>query len=71
MTLMAGPIDARVSPTEVNEFAVSKSLKWFENPGDLDRAARYAAAAAAASIPGFLQLTAFMSDEHGAAPQGA
>ena len=31
MTLMAGPIDPRESPTEVNEFAVKKSLAWFEN----------------------------------------
>ena len=30
MTLMAGPIDPRESPTEVNEFAVSQSLQWFQ-----------------------------------------
>ena len=31
MTLMAGPIDPRESPTAVNEFAVKKSLAWFEH----------------------------------------
>lgn len=30
MTLMAGPIDTRLHPTEVNRFANSKSLAWFE-----------------------------------------
>ena len=30
MTLMAGPIDARVSPTKVNELAVSRPIEWFE-----------------------------------------
>lgn len=30
MTLMAGPIDTRLHPSEVNRFANSKSLAWFE-----------------------------------------
>ena len=30
MTLMAGPIDVRESPTAVNELATSKPLDWFE-----------------------------------------
>jgi poly(3-hydroxybutyrate) depolymerase len=30
MTLMAGPIDTRLNPTEVNRFANSKTLGWFE-----------------------------------------
>jgi poly(3-hydroxybutyrate) depolymerase len=30
MTLMAGPIDARVSPTEVNRLATSRPIDWFE-----------------------------------------
>ena len=30
LTLMAGPIDTRIQPTKVNEFAKSKPLKWFE-----------------------------------------
>jgi polyhydroxyalkanoate depolymerase len=60
MTLMAGPIDTRVSPTEVNKLATRRSIEWFERnliglvplryPGALRRV-----------YPGFLQLAAFMS----------
>ena len=31
MTLMAGPIDPRESPTSVNELAMGKSLAWFKH----------------------------------------
>ena len=31
MTLMAGPIDTRISPTKVNELATSHPLDWFKN----------------------------------------
>ena len=30
MTLMAGPIDTRISPTKVNELAIKKPIEWFE-----------------------------------------
>ncbi|HEY6882092.1 MAG TPA: polyhydroxyalkanoate depolymerase, partial [Polyangiales bacterium] len=30
MTLMGGPVDARCSPTSVNELATKRSLAWFE-----------------------------------------
>ena len=30
MTLMGGPVDTRISPTVVNELAVSHSLDWFK-----------------------------------------
>jgi len=30
MTLMAGPIDARVNPTKVNALATAKPIDWFE-----------------------------------------
>ena len=30
MTLMAGPIDTRISPTKVNELATGKPIAWFE-----------------------------------------
>src|SRR5262249_29385117 len=30
MTLMAGPIDARVNPTRVNKLATSRPIEWFE-----------------------------------------
>jgi poly(3-hydroxybutyrate) depolymerase len=59
MVLMAGPIDARVSPTEVNRFAEGRTLDWFEqnvitqvpwpHPGMMRRV-----------YPGFLQLSGFM-----------
>ena len=31
MTLMGGPIDVRISPTEVNDYASGKDLEWFED----------------------------------------
>lgn len=60
MTLMAGPIDTRISPTKVNEFATSKPIDWFREklisavPRGLPGAGRRV-------YPGFVQLTAFMS----------
>lgn len=60
MTLMAGPIDPRESPTEVNEFAVAKSLSWFESSVISTVPARHAGAGRRV-YPGFLQLTAFMA----------
>ncbi len=60
MTLMAGPVDPRESPTEVNEFAVMKSLAWFENSVITRVPARYAGGGRRV-YPGFLQLTAFMA----------
>ena len=60
MTLMGGPIDTRVKPTEVNKLAEQKTYNWFEEnaisivpfnyPGFLRRV-----------YPGFLQLTGFMT----------
>ncbi len=60
LTLMAGPIDTRISPTKVNDLANDKPYEWFEEkmvgvvPGRLPGAGRRV-------YPGFLQLTAFMS----------
>lgn len=60
MTLMAGPIDCRVNPTEVNKMATSQPYEWFEKNligvvpwrfrGGMRRV-----------YPGFLQISAFMS----------
>lgn len=60
MTLIGGPIDARINPTKVNDSAMHKPLSWFEShvvtrvpfnyPGFMRRV-----------YPGFLQLTGFMS----------
>lgn len=60
MTLMAGPIDPRESPTDVNEFAVSKSLAWFEKSVISTVPLRYQGGGRKV-YPGFLQLTAFMA----------
>ena len=64
MTLMAGPIDCRVNPTRVNDLANSKPLDWFEQnlisavpPGFRGAHRRV--------YPGFVQLGAFMSMNHG------
>jgi poly(3-hydroxybutyrate) depolymerase len=60
MTLMGGPIDTRVNPTQVNQLAAMRSIEWFEHtvvtavpatyPGFMRRV-----------YPGFLQLTGFMT----------
>jgi polyhydroxyalkanoate depolymerase len=60
MTLMAGPIDPRESPTEVNELAVAKSLAWFENSVIHCVPARYSGGGRKV-YPGFIQLVAFIS----------
>jgi polyhydroxyalkanoate depolymerase len=60
MTLMAGPIDTRVSPTKVNQLAASYPIEWFERnlisvvPLRHDGAGRRV-------YPGFMQLFAFAS----------
>ena len=60
MVLMGGPIDTRISPTAVNEFAKSHSLRWFDTrlitrvpakyPGFMRRV-----------YPGFLQHSGFVA----------
>jgi polyhydroxyalkanoate depolymerase len=60
LTLMAGPIDARVHPTKVNELATGKSIGWFERNLIAHVPLRYPGATRRV-YPGFLQLTAFMS----------
>jgi poly(3-hydroxybutyrate) depolymerase len=60
MTLMAGPIDTRVSPTKVNELAKGKPMEWFEKNLIATVPARYAGAGRRV-YPGFVQLSAFMA----------
>ena len=60
MTLMAGPVDARVNPTKVNELAVSKPIGWFQRNLIATVPQRYPGAGRRV-YPGFVQLTAFMS----------
>ncbi|MGB3450724.1 MAG: polyhydroxyalkanoate depolymerase [Giesbergeria sp.] len=60
MTMMGGPIDARKSPTAVNNLASERSYEWFENnviyrvPGNFPGAGRRV-------YPGFLQHTGFVA----------
>ncbi len=60
MTLIAGPVDTRVSPTKVNELATKKPIEWFAKNLIGKVPARYRGAGRSV-YPGFLQLTAFMS----------
>ncbi len=60
MTMMGGPIDARKSPTAVNNLANERSFEWFENnviyrvPGNFPGVGRRV-------YPGFLQHTGFVA----------
>lgn len=60
MTLMAGPIDTRVNPTKVNEFAKKYSLDWFRRNVISTVPGRYAGAGRAV-YPGYMQLAAFLA----------
>ena len=60
LTLMAGPIDASVNPTAVNDLATSHSIEWFERNLIARVPARYLGAGRRV-YPGFIQLTAFMA----------
>ena len=60
MTLMAGPIDARINPTKVNELATSRPIDWFERHLIARVPARYPGARRRV-YPGFVQLAAFMA----------
>jgi poly(3-hydroxybutyrate) depolymerase len=60
LTLMAGPIDTRIQPTKVNEFAKSKPIDWFED--NLINYVPFQCNGAFRKVyPGFVQLTAFVS----------
>ncbi len=60
LTLMAGPIDCRISPTSVNELATSKPIEWFESHL-ISRVPLGHPGAGRRVYPGFVQLSAFMS----------
>ncbi len=60
VTLIAGPVDTRVSPTKVNELAMSKPIEWFEK-NLIDRVPHRHRGAGRSVYPGFVQLTAFMA----------
>jgi polyhydroxyalkanoate depolymerase len=59
LTLMAGPIDARVNPTIVNDLAAGRSLEWFER-NVIGIVPRRFAGSGRRVYPGFVQVAAFM-----------
>ena len=60
MTMMGGPIDARKSPTAVNNLAMNKSYSWFEN-NVIYRVPTNFAGAGRRVYPGFLQHSGFVA----------
>ena len=60
LTLMAGPIDCRISPTAVNKLATTKPIEWFEK-NLISRVPLRHAGGGRRVYPGFVQLSAFMS----------
>lgn len=60
LTLMAGPIDCRISPTEVNKLAMTKGIDWFEKNLVSQVPWRFKGGGRRV-YPGFMQLTAFMA----------
>lgn len=60
MTMMGGPIDARKSPTSVNNLATNKSYEWFEN-NVIYRVPPSFPGAGRRVYPGFLQYTGFVA----------
>ncbi len=60
MTMMGGPIDARRSPTAVNNLAMNKSFEWFEN-NVIYRVPPNYPGASRRVYPGFLQHTGFVA----------
>jgi poly(3-hydroxybutyrate) depolymerase len=69
VALLAGPVDSRVHPTEVNRLARERPLAWFEQWG-VDRVPATEPGAGRRVCPGFFQLSGFVSmnaDRHLAA----
>ena len=60
MTMMGGPIDARKSPTAVNNLATNKSHSWFENNVIYRVPVNYPGAGRSV-YPGFLQHAGFIA----------
>ena len=60
MTMMGGPIDARKSPTAVNNLAMNKSYDWFEN-NVIYRVPTNYPGAGRRVYPGFLQHSGFIA----------
>jgi len=72
LTLMGGPIDPRISPTEVNRLATERPFSWFED--NAIHTVPFGHPGAGRRVyPGFLQLFAFVSmnaDRHAESYRG-
>ncbi|MFT3813103.1 MAG: polyhydroxyalkanoate depolymerase [Acidovorax sp.] len=60
LTLMAGPVDCRVNPTEVNRLATGRDIGWFEK-NLISHVPSPHAGHMRRVYPGFVQLSAFMN----------
>jgi poly(3-hydroxybutyrate) depolymerase len=60
MTMMGGPIDARKSPTAVNNLAMGKTFQWFEN-NVIYRVPQNYPCAGRRVYPGFMQYSGFVA----------
>ncbi|MDI1245074.1 MAG: polyhydroxyalkanoate depolymerase, partial [Rhodoferax sp.] len=60
MVMMGGPIDARLSPTAVNNLAMNKNIEWFENNVIYRVPTRFPGAGRKV-YPGFLQHSGFVA----------
>jgi poly(3-hydroxybutyrate) depolymerase len=60
MTMMGGPIDARRSPTAVNNLAMGKTFQWFEN-NVIYRVPQNYPGAGRRVYPGFMQYSGFVA----------
>ncbi len=60
LTLMGGPIDARINPTEVNDYASGKDIEWFES-NVICQVPSHFNGAGQQVYPGFIQLAGFLS----------
>jgi poly(3-hydroxybutyrate) depolymerase len=60
MTMMGGPIDARKSPTAVNNLAMNKSIEWFEH-NVIYRVPQNYPGATRRVYPGFMQHSGFVA----------
>ena len=60
MTLMAGPVDCRISPTSVNQLATSKPIEWFEQNLIATVSGRHKGAGRRV-YPGYMQVSAFVA----------
>jgi poly(3-hydroxybutyrate) depolymerase len=60
LTIIAGPIDTSINPNELNKYASSKDLKWFENNVIMTVPNRFPGAGRKV-YPGFIQLSSFMA----------